>query len=50
MGSADWARRPTLLPALIVGLATAVAPPLIMQPGMGLGIAASRRIRLPLAS
>ncbi|WP_049999306.1 DUF2938 domain-containing protein [Halococcus sediminicola] len=38
----DWARHPTLLPALIVGLATLVAPFLIMQPGMGIGIAASK--------
>jgi hypothetical protein len=37
-----WARRPTLLPALIVGLATLAAPFLIMQPGMGAGIAASK--------
>jgi hypothetical protein len=38
----DWARRPTLLPALIVGLATLAAPFFLMQPGMGAGIAASR--------
>jgi len=38
----DWARQPTLLPALIVGLATVAAPFFIMQPGMGAGIAASR--------
>lgn len=38
----DWAREPTLLPALIVGWATIVAPFFIMQPGMGGGIAASR--------
>ena len=37
-----WARRPTLMPAMIVGLATLVAPFFIMQPGMGLGIAASK--------
>lgn len=40
-----WARRPTLLPAMIVGLATLVAPFFIMQPGMGLGIAASKAPR-----
>lgn len=38
----DWARHPTPLPALIVGLVTVAAPFFVMQPGMGLGIAASR--------
>lgn len=38
----DWAHRPTLTPALIVGLGTLVAPFLILQPGMGLGLAARR--------
>jgi hypothetical protein len=38
----DWARQPTLLPALILGLATVVVPFFIMQPGMGAGIAASK--------
>ena len=38
----NWARQPTLLPALIFGLATVVAPFFIMQPGMGAGIAASK--------
>jgi hypothetical protein len=37
-----WACRPTLAPALIVGLATVVAPFFLMQPGMGAGIAGSR--------
>lgn len=37
-----WAARPTLLPALAVGIATVAAPFLILQPGMGAGIAASR--------
>jgi hypothetical protein len=41
----DWARRPTLLPALAVGLATIVFPFFLMQPGMGAGIAASRTPR-----
>lgn len=39
---AEWARQPTLLPALIVGIGSVAAPFLLMQPGMGLGIAASR--------
>jgi hypothetical protein len=38
----DWARAPSLLPALIVGLATIVAPFFVMQPAMGLGFAASK--------
>ncbi len=38
----DWARQPTLLPALIFGVFTVVAPFFIMQPGMGAGIAASK--------
>lgn len=44
-----WARQPTLLPALLVGVATIVAPFLIMQPGMGLGIAAAKTPRPNLA-
>lgn len=38
----DWARHPTFLPALIVGVASVVAPFFLLQPGMGLGIAASK--------
>ena len=41
----DWARRPTLGPALIVGIASVAAPFLLMQPGMGAGLAASRTPR-----
>lgn len=41
----QWAHRPTLLPALIVGIGTVAAPFLLVQPGMGLGIAASRTAR-----
>lgn len=37
-----WAQSPRLLPALVVGLATLIAPFFLMQPGMGAGIAASR--------
>ncbi len=37
-----WARAPTLIPALVVGVGSVAAPFLIMQPGMGAGIAASR--------
>lgn len=38
----DWAREPTPLPALIVGIGSVAAPFLLMQPGMGLGVAANR--------
>ena len=41
----DWARHPTLFPALIVGIGSVAAPFLLMQPGMGAGIAASRTPR-----
>ena len=41
----DWARQPTIAPALIVGIASVAAPFLLMQPGMGAGIAASRTPR-----
>lgn len=37
-----WLRHPTLAPALIVGIGSVVAPFLLMQPGMGAGVAASR--------
>jgi hypothetical protein len=40
-----WFEHPTLLPALLVGIATVAAPFLIMQPAMGAGIAASRTPR-----
>jgi hypothetical protein len=38
----DWVLRPTLLPALALGVATVLAPYLIMQPGMGAGLFASK--------
>ncbi|MGK9234963.1 DUF2938 domain-containing protein [Inquilinus limosus] len=37
-----WARDPTLPPALAFGLVTVAAPFLLMQPGLGIGIAASK--------
>lgn len=40
-----WLQHPTIGPALIVGLVTVAAPFLLMQPGMGAGIAASRTPR-----
>lgn len=38
----EWLEHPTPGPALITGLVTVAAPFLLMQPGMGAGIAASR--------
>lgn len=38
----DWARHPTPGPALIVGVGSVAAPLLLLQPGMGAGIAARR--------
>lgn len=35
-----WVRQPTLAPALIVGIGSVAAPFLLMQPGMGAGVAA----------
>ena len=40
-----WIRQPTVGPALLVGIVTVAAPFLVMQPGMGAGIAASRTPR-----
>src|SRR5262245_23833163 len=38
----DWARQPSPGPALAIGILTVAAPFFVMQPGMGLGIAASK--------
>lgn len=45
LGGPGWLERPTLAPAMAVAMATILAPWLVMQPGMGLGIAASRSAR-----
>ena len=37
-----WARSPSLLPALFIGVVTVLAPLLILQPAMGAGIASSK--------
>jgi hypothetical protein len=37
-----WARSPSLLPAVAVGIATVALPLLVMQPAMGAGVASSR--------
>ncbi len=38
----QWARTPTLAPALLLGIGTVAAPFLLLQPAFGAGIAASR--------
>ncbi|MBM6596774.1 DUF2938 domain-containing protein [Microvirga pudoricolor] len=43
MTSAQWLANPTLLPPLAVGLATVGLGWFVLQPGMGAGIAASKR-------
>lgn len=42
---AAWFQQPTLGPALAVGIATVAAPFLVMQPGMGAGLAGRRTPR-----
>jgi hypothetical protein len=41
----DWLARPTLLPALFVGIGTVVFPFFVLQPSLGLGIASSRTLK-----
>ncbi|MGB3089355.1 MAG: DUF2938 family protein, partial [Chitinophagaceae bacterium] len=38
----EWTKHPVILPAIFIGIVTVVAPFFILQPGMGLGIAASK--------
>jgi hypothetical protein len=45
----EWARHPTLAPALFVGVTSVAAPFLVLQPGIGAGIAASRTPCPPVA-
>jgi hypothetical protein len=40
--SGHWLDRPTFLPALLYGIGTVCFPYFIMQPSLGLGVAASR--------
>jgi len=37
-----WVRSPSLAPALVFGLVTVAVPFVVMQPGMGFGLAASK--------
>lgn len=41
----NWAREPSLLPALAVGVGTVVAPLFVLQPALGAGIASSKTAR-----
>jgi hypothetical protein len=45
----DWVHHPTIGPPLVVGVGSVTFPFLLMQPGMGLGVAASRTSR-PMAA
>ena len=45
LAGTGWLASPTFWPALLFGIATVAAPFLLMQPGMGAGIAASRTPR-----
>ncbi len=40
-----WARSPTLLPALVIGVVTVLSPWLVLQPAIGAGIASSKTPR-----
>ena len=42
VGGTGWTTNPSLLPAVLVGMATVVAPLFVLQPAMGAGIASSR--------
>ena len=42
LASPHWLQEPTVLPAMILGLATVAIPLFVMQPSFGLGIASSK--------
>lgn len=42
LATPQWLQSPTLLPAMVLGLATVVMPFFVMQPSFGLGAAASK--------
>jgi hypothetical protein len=41
----SWARSPSLVPALVIGIVTVLAPLFVLQPALGAGIASSRTPR-----
>jgi hypothetical protein len=41
----DWARSPTLGPALLVGVVTVIAPLFVLQPALGAGVASTKTPR-----
>jgi hypothetical protein len=43
--SLGWARSPSLLPALFIGIGTVIAPWFVLQPAMGAGIASWKTSR-----
>lgn len=45
----EWLHRPTLAPALTVGVGSIVAPFFLMQRALGIGVAASRTLGCPLS-
>lgn len=45
LAPAGWLERPTLLPALLYGIGTAVFPLFVLQPSLGLGMASSKTPR-----
>lgn len=49
VAGAAWCREPRVLPALCVGIGTVLAPFLLMQPGMGAGLAARKTPRPSMA-
>ena len=42
LASGEWLAQPTLVPALLFGIATVVFPYFVLQPALGLGMASSR--------
>jgi hypothetical protein len=41
----QWARNPSLFPALLIGIVTVVSPLFVLQPALGAGIASSKTPR-----
>jgi hypothetical protein len=48
LAGTSWLQHPALVPAIIFGMVTVLAPFFIMQPSLGLGIAASKTLYPPL--